>query len=136
MNRKDKNTILCVLVSALLAMPGIGIQAQDACGGPPTVHNLMINVTNNVPTGVSLGNEPADDLYVCPGDTVAWILQGPGFTIDFPADSPFNANQFRPVAAGRVAAVVRDDVAAGEAFKYDISVDGGGVLDPRIIIQD
>lgn len=134
MNRK--NIILCVLVSALLAMPGIGIQAQDTCGGTPTVHNLQINVTNNVPTGVSLGNEPADDLYVCPGDTVAWILQGPGFTIDFPGDTPFNANQFRPVAAGRVAAVVRDDVASGEAFKYDISIDGGGLLDPRIIVQD
>ena len=136
MNRGLRNIVLCVFVSALITMPGTIVQAQDACGGPAAVHNLMINVTNNVPTGVSLGNEPADDLYVCPGDTVAWILQGPGYTIDFPDDTPFNASQFRPVEAGRVAAVVRSDAARGAAFKYDISIDGGGVLDPRIIVQD
>lgn len=136
MKMQKERIILCVLVSALLTVPGVLAQAQGACGGGAAGHNLQINVTNNVPTGVTLGNAPADDLYVCPGDTVAWILQGPGFTIDFPFDTPFNASQFRPVAAGRVTAVVRSDVVAGDTFKYNISIDGGGVLDPRIIVQE
>ena len=85
--------------------------------------------------GVSLGNAPADDLYVCPGDTVAWILQGLGFVIDFPGATPFNGNIHR-ATAGRVSMVVRSDVARGAVFKYNISIDGGGLLDPRIIVQD
>jgi hypothetical protein len=136
MNRQKKNIFLGVLFSGLLTLPGTAVIAQDACGGGPETHTLMVNVTDNVPDGVTLGNEPADDLYVCPGDTVAWILQGRGFTIDFPGATPFNANSHRPVAAGRVTAVVRSDVERGASFKYNISIDGGGVLDPRIIIQD
>jgi hypothetical protein len=128
--------IVSVLASVLVALPVMSVNAQDACGDGPQTHTLMVNATNNVPTGVTRGDEPADDLYVCPGDTVAWILQGLGFTINFPGATPFNANSHRPVTAGRVTAVVRSDVSPGESFKYDISIDGGGVLDPRIIIQD
>ncbi len=130
-----RKIILSAVMAGLLTLPGIHIYAQDPCGGRPETHTLMINVTNNVPSGVRRGNEAADDLYVCPGDTVAWILQGRGFTINFPGATPFNVNSHRP-AAGRVTAVVRSDVARGASFKYEISVDGGGVLDPRIIVQD
>ncbi len=135
MKRQKRNIFRMALLSMLLTAPATIVNAQDACAGPAETHMLMINVTNNVPTGVTLGNEPADDLYVCPGDTVAWILQGQGFTIDFSDGTPFDSSQLRPVAAGRVDAVVRSDVARGTEFKYDISIDGGGVLDPKIIIQ-
>jgi plastocyanin len=131
-----RNIISSLVLTGLFALSATSANAQDACTGPAETHTLMVNQTNNVPTGVTLGNEPADDLYVCPGDTVAWILQGLGFTINFPGATPFNANSHRPVDAGRVTAVVRSDVAPGESFKYDISIDGGGVLDPRIIIQE
>lgn len=134
--KNKRIVIFSVLISGLLALPAATVHAQDACAGPAETHTLMINVTNNVPTGVVRGNTPADDLYVCPGDTVAWILQGLGFTINFPGATPFNANSHRPVTAGRVTAVVRSDVTRGASFKYDISIDGGGVLDPRVIVQD
>jgi plastocyanin len=130
-----RNIISSVALTGLFALSATSANAQDACAGPAETHTMMINQTNHVPNGVSLGNEPAVDLYVCPGDTVAWILQGLGFTIDFPGATPFNANSHRPVSAGRVTAVVRSDAPPG-AFKYDISIDGGGVLDPRIIVQE
>jgi plastocyanin len=108
-----RNIISSVALTGLFALSATSANAQDACAGPAETHTLMINQTNNVPTGVTLGNEPADDLYVCPGDTVAWILQGLGFTIDFPGATPFNANSHRPVSAGRVTAVVRSDAPPG-----------------------
>ena len=134
---KKNKTRITLLMAALMTLPGMYSSAQDvrSCDGRTKTHTLMINETNKVPMGVTLGNAPADDLYVCPGDTVAWILQGLGFEIDFPGGTPFNGNVHR-ATAGRVAMVVRSDVARGAAFKYNISIDGGGLLDPRIIVQD
>ena len=135
MRKYTRGLFVGMLFGAFAIAPTDRSIAQDACTGEPETHRLMINVTNNVPTGVRRGNEPADDLYVCPGDTVVWIFQGRGFSIDFFDGTPFEVSQLRPVVAGRVDAVVRSDVSAGESYKYDISIDGGGVLDPRIIIQ-
>ncbi len=132
-------TFTALVIAGLMTLPGMYSSAQDvdSCDGRAQTHTLMINETNNVPTGVSLGNAPADDLYVCPGDTVAWILQGRGFAISFLDGTPFGGTEHRAgPGAGRVSAVVRLDVARGAAFKYEISIDGGGVLDPRIIVQD
>ena len=133
---KKNKTHITLLMAALMTLPSMYSSAQvvRSCDEGTTTHTLMINETNKVPTGVTLGNEPADDLYVCPGDTVAWILQGLGIVIDFPGATPFASN--KQGGAGRVSMVVRSDVERGASFKYNISIDGGGMLDPRIIVQD
>ena len=141
MTNLKRATIAVLIMSGLLIQPGTYVRAQevdaDVCDRPAETHTLRVNETNNVPTGVTLGNDPMDDLYVCPGDTVAWILQGRGFAIDFSGATPFDDNQHRAAApAGRVSAVVRSDVTRGTSFKYAISLDDGGTLDPRIIVQD
>lgn len=126
--------LLIFAISALYTVYSVAGAQGRTCDGRTERFNLAVRVADNRPTEVRLGPDRMDDLYVCPGDTVAWILQGRGFTIEFADDSPFDFDQRRADAnAGRVSAVVRED--AFGPYKYSIHLDGGDSLDPRIIVQ-
>ena len=111
--------------------------AQDVCDGTPSSHKLIIHVSDNRPTNVTQAGQPADDVYVCIGDQVEWQLVGSAkqFYVDFIDGAPFEGSgKKNSNNNGKISVVVGGSAQPGMAYKYDIGIADGGVLDPRIII--
>jgi hypothetical protein len=113
--------------------------AQDSCGNGAKSLKLMIHVSDNKPTRVTQGGQDADDVYACIGDEIEWQLVGPAkkFFVDFINDAPFDG-AVKKISNnnGKITVVIGGSAQPGMAYKYDIGIDGGGVLDPRIIVGD
>jgi len=111
--------------------------AQDSCEGGPGSHKIMIHVSDNRPTRVTQHGQDADDVYVCIGDEIEWQLVGSAkqFYVDFISGAPFEGSgKKNSNSNGKISVVVGGSAQPGMAYKYDIGLVDGGVLDPRIII--
>ena len=110
--------------------------AQDVCDGTPSSHKLIIHASDNRPTRVTQAGQPADDVYVCIGDQVEWQLvpAGKQFYVDFAGGVPFSGPGEKHSNNGKISVVIGGSAQPGTAYKYDIGIADGGVLDPRIII--
>lgn len=111
-------------------------QAQGACGEESSSYKLMIHVSENKPTRVTHNGQDADDFYVCNGDEVEWQLVGSDkqYWVNFLDGAPFSGDQRKNSNNNGKVSVVIDGSA--QSYKYDIGIEGGGVLDPKIIIGD
>jgi hypothetical protein len=113
--------------------------AQGVCDGEFNSHKLMIHVSDNRPTRVTQAGQSADDLYVCIGDKIEWQLVGSAkqFYVDFLNGAPFDgAGKKNSNNNGKISVVVGGSAQPGMAYKYDIGIADGGVLDPRIIVSE
>ncbi len=111
--------------------------AQGSCEGGPSSHKIMIHVSDNRPTRVTQHGQSADDVYVCIGDQIEWQLVGSAkqFYVDFVDGVPFDgAGKKNSNNNGKISVVVGGSAQPGMAYKYDIGLVDGGVLDPRIIV--
>jgi len=106
----------------------------DLCNRDSKKFDIKIKVKDNTPTEVEKDDQNADDLHVCRGDTIKWKLRNNKFFITFPdktpADSHVKISKF-----GNITMVVSDTAERGVSYKYDIGLDGGGTLDPRLIVD-
>ena len=115
--------------------------ADGACDREPMSFDLKIKVLDNRPVEVTLRGQNAEDLHVCVGDEVEWKLINPAnagdFFVSFAGAAPFGGEKRRNSNNGKIVVTIGgSDAAPGASFKYDIGIDGGGVWDPRIIIDD
>jgi len=80
----------------------------------------------------------ADDLVVCPGDTVEWILTGTenSFTVDFGAQSPVGSETAFQSKEGRVGITISGSAERGTAYFYTLDADPWRTAEGRIIIDD
>jgi len=111
--------------------------AQVVCDGTSSSHKLMIHVSDNRPTRVTQAGKNADDVYVCIGDQIEWQLVGSAkqFYVDFIDGAPFEGSgKKNSNNNGKISVVVGGSAQPGMAYKYDIGIADGGVLDPRIIV--
>jgi hypothetical protein len=111
--------------------------AQGACEGRPSSHKIMIHVSDNRPTRVTQNGQNADDVHVCIGDQIEWQLVGSAkqFYVDFISGTPFEGSgKKNSNSNGKISVVVGGSAQPGMAYKYDIGLVDGGVLDPRIIV--
>jgi len=111
--------------------------AQDTCDEGSSSHKLMIHVSDNKPTRVTQHGQDADDVYVCIGDEIEWQLVGSAkqFYVDFINGAPFEGSgKKNSNNNGKISVVVGGSAQPGMAYKYDIGLADGGVLDPRIIV--
>jgi len=120
-------TAFCVVPVAL---------ADDSCNRDSKTIKLKIKQKNNTPTKVTKGffGTNADTVHACHGDTIEWKLSGKKFYIEFTNKSPFNKDK-ETSNNGKVRIIISESAETGVRFKYDIGIDGGGVLDPVIIID-
>ncbi|MFQ5548374.1 MAG: hypothetical protein ACE5FV_08790 [Woeseia sp.] len=125
--------LLLIIGSAVL----IGSHAtaqEDPCDRDSEAFYVKIKVRNNTPTEVVRGVKNADDLHVCRGDTIEWKLQNKKFFINFRDRTPFDSHE-KTSRNGKITTVVSESADRGVAYKYDIGIDGGGTLDPTIIVD-
>ncbi len=67
------------------------------------------------------------------GDVIEWGLSGPGtFSVEFPVDSPFKANQFDNANAVSGPPTVPQRT---RPYKYTVNVPGNLPLDPDVIVD-
>ncbi|MGB5332012.1 MAG: hypothetical protein WBM80_08075 [Woeseiaceae bacterium] len=133
-----RTTVGTVLVALLLSTISFYALAQDgACDRSPETFKLKIKVKNDMPTKVVKGlfGSNADTLNVCRGDTIEWKFNAKNFFIEFPGKTPFDEKK-KSSRNGKVTSTVRSDAEIGVSYKYDVGIEGGGVLDPIIIIDN
>ncbi|MFQ6004137.1 MAG: hypothetical protein ACE5OQ_01425 [Woeseia sp.] len=125
--------LLLIIGSAVLIGSHAAAQ-EDPCIRDAEAFYIKIKIKNDMPTEVLRGNKNADDLHVCRGDTIEWKLQTKKFFINFRDRTPFDSHE-KISRNGKVTTVVSETAERGVAYKYDISIDGGGTLDPTIIVD-
>ncbi|MDH3490905.1 MAG: hypothetical protein OEM20_02745 [Gammaproteobacteria bacterium] len=138
MATRTRISALTVLAALLMSTISFYAVAQDtACDRSPETFKLKIKVRDNTPTKVVKGlfGWNADTLNVCRGDTIEWKVNDKEFFIEFPGDTPFDKKK-KNSSNGKVTTTVRSDAERGVSYKYDIGIDGGGVLDPIIIVDN
>lgn len=138
MATRTRTTVGTVLAALLLSTISFCAFAQDsACDRGPETFKLKIKVKNDTPTKVVKGffGQNADTLNVCRGDTIEWKFNSKKFFIEFPGKTPFDEKK-KNSKNGKVTTTVRSDAERGVSYKYDIGIDGGGVLDPIIIVDN
>lgn len=130
--------------AALTALAGVSLVLPDAtlaqalCDDPDrNAQNwqLVITVAGNAPSGVVRGNVNANRQNVCRGDRVTWRLPSQAFTLRFADDSLFGQALLSSDNNNSVSFVVSSGADRGRAYKYDITLDNGEVLDPHIIVD-
>lgn len=130
-------TLSIITASALLVAAGM-INSSDAYGQDQcsSSGNHVIQVrpgAGDVPELRYRGGS-AEEIHVCLGDTVRWVLNGPNrdFFVEF-----FSAGLFGATTRGSNSNVVEIVVGGerGQSYDYNVEFNDGGGLDPRIIVD-
>ena len=128
-----------IAATALLCSPAPAL-ADGACERGAETFKLKIKVRDNKPVEVTHRGSNAETLAVCPGDQIEWKLinpaSAPSFFVNFASSAPFRGESRRNASNGKILVTISDGLSAGASFKYDIGIDGGGVWDPVIIIDE
>ena len=116
-----------------LLLTGAESNGQGSCdrGGNHTIQ--VSEGTDGMPS-LSYRGGSAEDVHVCNGDQVQWVLRGSDreYFIEFMGDAPFPGAARRGSSGGVVS--VRIDAASG-AYDYGINFEDGEPFDPRIIVD-
>lgn len=130
-------TLSIFTAAALLFVAGM-MNSSDAYGQDQCTSsgNHVIQVSTgagDVPE-LSYRGGSAEEIHVCLGDTVRWVLNGPdrGFFVEFFSDGLFGATTRG--SNGNVVEIVVGG-ARGQAYDYNVEFNDGGGLDPRIIVD-
>lgn len=112
-------------------------QGTDACDRGAMTIKLKIKEKDNTPTKVTKGwfGANADTIRACRGDTVEWKLSDKTFYVKFAGKTPFEKKE-KTSNNGKLQIVIGPNAEPGTSYKYDIGIEGGGVLDPIIIVDN
>lgn len=139
---RTKGLVVATALSIVAAIAATAItqnaHAQSSCESERQSFKLIVRVVSNNPVEVMNSGLNANNLHVCIGDEIEWQLVGAAkqFYVNFVAGVPFDgAGKTNSNNNGKITIVVGGAAEPGESYKYDIGIIGGGVLDPRIIID-
>ncbi|MGB5250513.1 MAG: hypothetical protein WBO47_12860 [Gammaproteobacteria bacterium] len=130
--------IIMTLVTGVMLAASSGALA---CNGQSELFKLKIKVQGDNPVEVTHKNKDAEDLTVCVGDRIEWKLSGQAkkFFVDFGERAPFepdpDGKNKKKSKNDKITVTVKGP-ASTDPYKYDIGLDGGGVWDPRIVVED
>lgn len=125
------------LTIAVLMLGSADSFSQGACdrGGN---HTIQVRPKNNGMPELKYKGGSADEVHVCAGDTVKWILIGPSrkFFVNFfsSAGAPFAG----ATKLGSNGNVVKIDIAATAergGYDYGVNFEDGPDMDPRIVVD-
>ena len=131
-----KRLALGVFACGLMTLGATSSLAQDTCdnGG---VHTIQVRVGEDGKPILSYRGGSAEEVRVCLGDRVQWVLIGPDrrFFVDFFAGAPFGGEAKRGSADGVVHITIGGSAERGSGYDYNVEFADGGELDPRIIVE-
>jgi hypothetical protein len=133
-NIRNFSITLCLLVvAAIFSVPPV---TAAVCGDESTTYNLTIRIVQDRPAEVLHRGKNADEFHVCPGDSIEWKLQGSekSFYLDFLAGAPFSGDHRPNSHSGKILVSI-DNGSSGDIFDYNIGLNDGEEMDPRIIID-
>lgn len=130
-------------ISNVVAVAGIGIAAmllfstdsnsQGACdrGGH---HTIQVSPGADGAAALKYKGGSAEDVHVCNGDEVKWVLTGSDrdFFVDFFSGAPF-AGAARLGSNSNVVSIQID--AESGSYAYGVNFAGDEPMDPRIIVD-
>jgi hypothetical protein len=137
MNKTRWGSITTMVAGLMLA----ATSSAYACGGESELFKLKISVNGDQPFEVTHKGQDAEDLTVCVGDKIEWKLVGQAkkFFVNFGDRAPFppdpDSKRKKNSKNGKITVPVTGP-ASSDPYKYDIGIDGGGVWDPRIVVED
>jgi hypothetical protein len=127
-------TLAIVGASAvILSLASTHSNSQDNCdrGGN---HTIQVSEGAEGMPSLKYRGGSAEDVHVCNGDQVQWVLVGPDreYFVDFMGDAPFPGAAKRGSSAGVVSVTID---AESRAYDYGVNFTGEEPFDPRIIVD-
>ncbi len=123
---------LTILALTLGSTDSLG---QDACdhGGN---HTIQVRAGDDGAPVLKYRGGSADEVHVCVGDQVQWVLTGPDreFLVDFFSGAPFDGATTRG-SSGNAVSVVIGAAAERRGYEYGVKFADGPELDPEIIVD-
>ena len=121
------------LVVAAMMLGSTTSFGQDACdrGGN---HTIQVRPGADGKPELSYKGGSAENVYVCRGDQVQWVLTGAdrSYFVDFSNSAPFDGATKVGSSDGVVAVTIGDDTGS---YDYGVEFEGGEPMDPRIIVE-
>ena len=120
-------------VAAVLLLGSADSNGQGSCdrGGN---HTIQVAEGSDGMPALSYRGGSAEDVHVCNGDQVQWVLTGSDreYFVDFMGNAPFPGAAKRGSSGGVVSVMI--DAESG-AYEYGVNFAGGEVFDPRILVD-
>lgn len=129
--------VVTALMIAVFIWSSTDSLGQGACdrGGN---HTIQVSPGADGTPELKYRGRSAEEVRVCAGDQVRWVLTGPDreFFVDFfsEAGAPFDGATTRG-SNGNVVSIVIGASAERGGYDYGVSFAGGPAMDPRIIVD-
>lgn len=127
--------VLLVTLASAFCFSAVA-QTDNSCDRDPKTIKLKIKEKNNTPTKITKGllGWDANTINACRGDTIEWKMSDKTFFVKFSGDTPFSEKE-KTSSNGKLEMTISAEAKVGTSYKYDVGIDGGGILDPIIIID-
>jgi len=125
------------LIVAALMFGSTTSFSQDACdhGGH---HTIQVRPGDDGMPELSYKGGSAEDVKVCLGDTVQWVLNGSDrdFLVEFFDISAFDGEKKgKSNSNHKLSVVIEGSFERGGEYAYGVEFEGGEPMDPRIIVE-
>jgi len=133
---KILNTIaIAGLTIVALTLGSTDSLGQGACdhGGN---HTIQVTAGDDGMPQLKYRGGSAEEVHVCAGDQVQWVLTGPDreFLVDFFSGAPFDGATTRG-SSGNAVSVVIGAAAERRGYDYGVKFADGPEMDPQIIVD-
>ncbi len=120
-------------VAGALLLASADSKGQGTCdrGGN---HTIQVSEGTDGMPALSYRGGSAEDVHVCNGDQVQWVLTGSDreYLVDFMGNAPFAGAPSRGSSDGVVSVTI--DAEAG-SYEYGVNFEGEEPMDPRLIVH-
>ncbi len=127
---------IAALMLALSMLGSTESFGQDRCQSSGN-HTITVRPGDDGSPELSYRGGSADEVHVCIGDTVRWVLKGSDrqYFVSFFADAPFDGETRLGANGNVVSIVIGDSAERGAGYDYDVQFANGQELDPRIVVD-
>jgi len=127
---------MATLMFSMLMLGSTESLSQDSCAGSSN-HTIQVRPSADDVPELKYKGGSAEEVHVCIGDTIKWVLNGPNRTyfVDFFEGAPFEGVERRGSNSNVVLVTVGGPAEPGSSYDYDVAFEDGGTLDPRIVVD-
>ena len=126
-------TISAAIAGALLFV-STDSNGQDTCdrGG---MHTIQVSEGADGKPSLKYKGESAENVYVCDGDTVKWVLTGSEreYMVEFLRKAPFQGESKKKHSQGGAIKITIN--AEPGNYDYGVEFEDGEPMDPRLIVE-
>jgi hypothetical protein len=124
------------LLLAMLMLGSTESVGQDRCSSNET-HTIQVRPNGDDVPELKYRDGSAEEVHVCIGDTVRWVLNGSdrSYFVSFFNDAPAEGETRRGSNSNVVSIVIGGPAERGSGYDYDVEFADGGSMDPRIVVD-